>query len=110
MPGANAVTTPPLVTEAKEGLLLTHVPPDEGLNVVVVPMHIDAEPVIATVGVAPIVIAEVGSEIHPETVFVNVNVAEPAPTAVTTPLFVTVATAVLLLIQLPPLPGLNVDV
>lgn len=45
------VTTPLLFTLATVGLLLTHVPPAEGLNVVVSPTQMEAGPVMATVGV-----------------------------------------------------------
>lgn len=47
---------------------------------------------------------------QPVPVSVNVKVAEPGPAAVTTPLLVTVATEVLLLLHVPPLAGLNVVV
>ena len=48
--------------------------------------------------------------LHPVAVSVKVNVAEPAPTEVIFPLLSTVATAGLLLIQVPPVVGDKVDV
>ena len=48
--------------------------------------------------------------LHPVAVSVNVNVAEPAPTEVISPLLSTVATAGLLLTQIPPVVGDKVDV
>lgn len=51
------------------------------------------------------VTGSVGAETQPVFVLVNVNVAVPAETAVTTPALVTVATAGLLLDQVPPVLG-----
>lgn len=94
-------TTPPLVTVATAGLLLTHVPPEVG-DKVVVPLPQMAEgPVIVTVGriftvTLPVVL------VQPVSVLVNVKVAVPADTPVTTPLFVTEATPGALLTHVPP--------
>ena len=57
-----------------------------------------------TTGNALMVTAEVVL-LHPVEVCVNVNVGEPADTPVTRPAFVTVANAVLLLAQVPPVVG-----
>ena len=57
-------------------LLLAHVPPDEGDNVVVVPIHILLVPVILTVGTGMIAILVIGSEGHPA-VEVKVKIAVP---------------------------------
>jgi len=104
VPPETPVTTPPLVTEATPGALLTQVPPLAGDKVVVIPTQIVLPPVMLTVGVGFTVTAVVGIETHPEA-SVNVNVAVPAETAVTTPAFVTVATEALLLAQVPPVDG-----
>jgi hypothetical protein len=50
VPGATPVTTPPFVTVATAGLLLVHVPPVLGDNVVLFPIQISALPTISTVG------------------------------------------------------------
>ena len=63
-------------------------------------------PVITTPVFTSTVTVPVAFDIHP-LLLVNVNVAVPAPTPVTSPVFVTVATAVLLLVQVPPVLGLN---
>ncbi len=105
VPAAIPVTNPTFVTVATDVLLLTHVPPVVGDNVVVAPTHTEDEPVILTVGLAITVIALVGFDVQPVDVFVKVKVTEPAATPVTTPAFVTVATAVLLLSQVPPVVG-----
>ena len=76
-----------------------------GDNVVVAPTHIVLVPVMLPAGVVFTVMAGVGAEAQPVLVLVNVKVAVPAVTAVTTPAFVTVATAGLLLTQVPPLEG-----
>ena len=110
VPAPTPVTIPALVTVATEVLLLTQVPPVEGESVVVVPTQIAGEPVILATGFATTVIALVAFEMHPVDVSVKVNVAVPAPTEVTTPAFVTVATDVLLLTHVPPVVGERVVV
>jgi len=104
-PAETPVTMPSLVTVATAGLLLDQVPPVVGDSVVVVPTQIVVEPVMLTEGGAVMVTAAVGSETQPVLVFVKVKVALPAVTPVTTPAFVTVATAGLLLAQVPPVAG-----
>ena len=52
MPAASPVTIPPLVTDATAGLLLTHVPPEDGDKVVVSFIHIEVGPVMLTTGQA----------------------------------------------------------
>ena len=106
-PAETPVTTPPLVTVATAGLLLDQVPPMVGDRVVVAPTQIVLVPVILPAGVVFTVIAGVGAETQPVAVLVKVNVAVPAERAVTTPAFVTEATAGLLLTQVPPLDGDN---
>jgi hypothetical protein len=110
VPGAIPVTTPAFVTVATAVLLLAHVPPVVGLKVDVLPIQSDEPPEMLTVGFAFTVNGAVATDVHPELVSVYVNVAEPAPTAVITPAFVIVATAVLLLVQVPKVVGLTVVV
>lgn len=110
VPAAIPVTNPTFVTVATAVLLLIHVPPVVGDNVVVAPTQTEVEPVILTAGLGLIVIALVGFDVQPVEVFVKVKVTEPAATPVTTPAFVTVATAVLLLTQVPPVVGESVEV
>ena len=103
-PAATPVTTPAEVTVATDGLLLTHVPPVVGDKVVVDPIHIELLPVMLTVGngltvTAVVVLLQLVVD------EVKVNVADPAATPVTTPAEVTVATAGLLLTQVPPVVG-----
>jgi hypothetical protein len=50
VPALNPVTNPASVTEAIAGLLLIHVPPVEGIKVVVLPTFIVLFPVMLTVG------------------------------------------------------------
>jgi hypothetical protein len=104
-PAATPVTTPALVTVAMEGSLLAQVPPVVGDRVVVVPGQILLEPVTLTVGNATMVTVEVVAEQFGAVLLVNVKVAVPAETPVTTPASVTVATAGLLLDQVPPVFG-----
>lgn len=104
-PPDTPVTTPALVTVATAGLLLVQVPPEAGDNVVVKPTQIVLTPVIFTTGNAVTDTAGVGKETQPVAVLVKVKVAEPAETPVTKPALFTVATAGLLLAQVPPLVG-----
>jgi hypothetical protein len=110
VPAATPVTTPVFVTVAIAVLLLTHVPPVAGAKVVVASTHIDVVPVILAIGIALTDIGVLGLEIHPDAVVVKIKVADPAVTPVTTPPLVTVATALLLLVQVPPVFGDNVVV
>ena len=103
-PAATPVTTPAEVTVATDGLLLTHVPPVVGDKVVVDPMHIELLPVMLTAGKALTVTAVVVL-LQLVVDVVNVKVADPAATPVTTPAEVTVATDGLLLTQVPPVVG-----
>lgn len=105
VPAAMPVTTPELVTEATAGLLLVQVPPIVGDKVAVAPIQRSFEPVMLTTGKAFTVTGAVGAETQPVLLLVKVNVAVPAVTPVTTPALVTVATAGLLLAQVPPVVG-----
>ena len=109
VPPDTPVTTPALVTVAMELSLLTQVPPVVGDSVVVKPAHIVVLPLMLTVGKAFTVTVEVVL-IHPVDVCVKVKVTVPADTPVITPAFVTVALALLLLVQVPPVVGDNVAV
>jgi len=91
--------------ETTEGALLAHVPPVVGDNVVVRPTQMLVDPVMLAKGRAFTVTVPVGRETQPVPESVKLNVAVPAPTPVTTPVLDTVATAGLLLAQVPPLVG-----
>jgi hypothetical protein len=107
VPADTPVITPEFVTVALAVLLLIQVPPVVGDSVAVLPTQTDAGAV--TTGKALTVTEEVVL-LHPVDVWVNVNVTEPADTPAITPEFVTVALAVLLLNQVPPVVGDNVAV
>lgn len=106
-PAETPVITPALVTVAIAGLLLVHVPPIVGDNVAVLPVQTEAG--AETVGLAFIVTEDVVL-LQPVVPSVNVKVTVPADTGVTTPALVTVATDVLLLVQVPPEVGDKVAV
>lgn len=105
VPPETPVTNPALLTVATVGLLEVQVPPVAGDNVVVLPSQMLLLPVMETEGLAFTVTALLGSEIQPAVVMVKTKVAVPALTPVTTPSFAMVATAGLLLTQVPPLDG-----
>jgi hypothetical protein len=107
LPAATPVITPAFVTVATAVFELVQVPPVVGDNVAVLPTQTDAGDV--TAGAATTDTDEVVL-LQPVVVFVNVNVTLPADTPVITPAFVTVATAVLELVQVPPVVGDNVAV
>ena len=94
--------------DAIAGLLLVHVPPLEGVKLDKLPTQIAPLPVRLMVGLSFTVIEDVGDEIQPETLLVNVKVAVPPEIPVITPEFVMVATAGLELVQVPPLVGVTV--
>lgn len=100
VPADTPVTTPPLVTVAIAGNTETHVPPVDGIRVVVEPIQTAEVPLIATVGGGLTVTALV--VLVQPLLFVNVKVAEPPARAVTKPPFVTEATPGLLLTHVPP--------
>jgi hypothetical protein len=109
VPPVTPTTRPALVTLATAVLLLVHVPPEAGDNVVRPPAQMAEFPVMLTIGRAvtftPSVVA-----LHPVVPSVKVNVAVPADTPVTRPAPVTIATAVLLLSHAPPDVGDNIVV
>lgn len=80
-----------------------------GDKVVVVSTQILSLPRILTVGLG-VTITLIESERHPVDVSVNANFAVPEATPVTTPALVTVAMALLLLAQVPPVDGVKVVV
>lgn len=84
-------------------------PPLEGLRLMVLPMHRFCEGAEIT-GFAFTVTALLASDTQPVVELVKVNVAEPAAMAVMVPALLMVATAALLLTQVPPLFGVMVVV
>ncbi len=84
VPAAKPVTSPPFVTEANT-VVLCHVPPVLGVNVVVEPIQTSGVPLTVTVGLGFTVTGGVVAE-HPVAELVKVNVAEPCVKPVTTPL------------------------
>ena len=99
-------TTPKLVTVATPILLLIQVPPVFGVTFAVLPIHTSLAP--PKVGFALIVKLFVAKQ--PVDVWVNVNVTDPTLTPSTRPELVTVATKILLLIQVPPVIGVTLAV
>ena len=107
LPAPTPVTTPAFVTVAIEVLLLVHVPPVVGDNVMVEPAHIEVAGAVTT-GRELTVTAEV-VELQPVVLLVNVKVTDPAATPVTV-LPLTVAFVGSLLTHVPPVAGVNVIV
>lgn len=107
-PAETPVTNPALVTLATVGFTTDHVPPVEGDKVVVPLIQIPLGPVTETTGLAFTISVAVGRLEHPVVLLVNVKVTFPCPKPVTTPALVTLATAGLLLIHIPPEFGDNV--
>jgi hypothetical protein len=70
--------------------------------VVLVPIHAVVDPVKLMTGIAFTVTDVVGSEKHWLSLARNLNVACPGPTPNTIPSLLTVAIALLLLVQIPP--------
>ena len=108
VPGFNPDTKPLEVTLATALLLLNHVPPLEGERLVFPPIHISSTPTKEIVGFGLTINSDAIDAEHPVELFVNVKVTVPSEIAVTTPLLSTVATALLLLCQIPPVDGLTV--
>jgi hypothetical protein len=103
-PDAIPVTTPELFTVASEVNTLLHVPPEVvSVRVILEPTHTEFGPVIvpALVGVLPTVIVLVAFVVPQTLVFEYVMTAVPGLTPVTTPVLLILATAVLLLLQVP---------
>ena len=71
VPTAIPVTTPLEATVATPVSLLTQVPPDVGVSVVVVPGQIEEVPDKFTMGLATTVIAEVEALLQPDKVLVK---------------------------------------
>lgn len=97
------VTIPALVTVATPGDAEDQVPPELGVTVVKLPIHI-LDDAAKTVGLGFTVIFPVVEE-QPVDVDVNVKFALPCAIPVITPAFVMVAIAVLELVQVPPVVG-----
>lgn len=106
VPAERPVTNPALVTVAMALLLVAQVPPEAGVTLVVPPKHTVPGP--PNTGSALMVNDTV--LLQPVAVLVKVSVTVPAETPVTTPAFVTVAMPVLLLDQVPPVPGVTLAV
>ena len=107
LPAATPVITPELETVATVISLLNQVPPEVGEIEIVLPTQTDDE--AETIGTAFIVTIDVVL-LQPDAVSVNVNVVLPAAIPVTSPALVTVALVGSLLVQVPPMVGLNVIV
>jgi len=106
VPAAIPVTRPALVTVATALLEDCHVPPVEGVTVVVESSHIALD-VNVTVGVGVTVTLNV-SDLHEVVASVNTNLPIPAETPVTTPTLVTVAIAGETTDHVPPVVGIIV--
>lgn len=104
-PSDTPETTPALVIVAIELLLLTQVPPVEGLKVIDPPTHTPAA--AFTTGNA-FTVNDVVVLLHPEDVSVKVKLTVPAEIPVTKPVLSMVATVASLLSHAPPTDGLNV--
>lgn len=102
VPTLTPVTIPMLDTVATWGLLLIQLPPNDGNNVVVDPMHICDPPVTSTIGLPFTVKTPDGLDVQPVAALVNVKVATPGAIEVIKPELLMVATAGLLLVQTPP--------
>jgi hypothetical protein len=109
VPALTPVTIPLLSTVATPLLLLVQVPPKDGDKVVVAPTQIEVTPVIVAVGLSWTVRFEVVL-LHVVDVLTNVKLTDPMVIGLITPAAVTVATEVLLLVQVPPVDGVSVDV
>jgi hypothetical protein len=107
LPFATPVTIPPEVTVAIVGFSLTHVPPTDGDNCVMPPMHIWVVPATEVVGLPFTTIGEVLFDVHPVALLVNANLAMPCAIPVTIPPDVILAIVGFLLSHIPPLVGLN---
>jgi len=105
LPSEIPVTRPVLSTVATDGLVLDQVPPLLGISWVSVPIQIEVSPSINTISFPLTVMLSVGSEWQWVRASTKTNETLPALTPVTTPALVTVARALLELIQLPPVIG-----
>jgi len=93
------VTTPEVLITATDGLLLVHEPPVEAeVNEIVAPPQTEVAPIISA-GIAPTVITNDVLQPVPN---VYIIVVVPGVTPVTSPVVLTEATVVLLLLHVPP--------
>lgn len=104
VPGATPVTMPLWLMVAILGLLLTQLPPLDGSKAVEVPTQIFAGPFNEIEGLPFTVTCKLVPEAQPFAA-VKVSIDNPLDTPVITPALVIVATAVLLLVQEPPVAG-----
>ena len=104
LPEATAVTTPPMDTEDTEASAVDQTPPVAVVvNVEDIPVHMAAAPVmLPATGEGMIVIPAVVNAVPQPLVTVYVIVALPEVTPVISPVVLTVATAALLLLHVPP--------
>ena len=107
IPAVNPVTWPDALTIAMLLLLLIHKPPEVGDSCVFPPSHIRLAPTMDAVGFELTTTLSVGSDTQFVLLFTKTNDAEPCETAETNPKLLTVATAELLLVHVPPVDGLN---
>lgn len=99
---------PALLITAMPGLLLIHTPPEAGIAEEVSPIHNVLSPVSDAAGLILTVIISVESEIQPDNDSIKINLAVPTPIPVAMPPALMVATALLELIQMPPVDGCKV--
>ena len=104
-PALSPVTTPESVIVATTGLLLLHVPSDEGVNVVVSPTQIGFKPVKFTTGFGFTKTGIDASELQPKTFSVKIKEDVPGLSPVTRPVDEICATDGLVLTQKPPVEG-----
>ena len=102
LPVFSAVIIPFSSIVATDSSVLIHVPPLEGVIVVDSPMHSSESDKPFIAGDSKTLIEIVPSEEHPLDNSIKVNVAMPSDSPVTTPVLLTDATLLLLLIQIPP--------
>jgi hypothetical protein len=104
LPAATPVTTPLLLTVARFELLLLHVPPavPSLLKLIVDPAHTVAGPLMLPADTAAFTVTIACAIGFPQPFAVYVIITLPAATPVTTPLLLTVARLVLLLLHDPP--------
>ena len=77
IPEVIPVTMPPALTEATPGFVDVHVPPTEGLSVVVFPIQIGLGPVTLTTGLDSTVTALLRVDWQPVLVCVNLKLTVP---------------------------------
>lgn len=103
VPSDTPVTIPVLLTVAISVFELDQVPPgNEATSEIFETSQTKSGPEMVTADAALTETEAVAFDVHNVVELVKVKLADPGPTAVTTPLFVTVATEVFELVQVPP--------